>query len=181
MEYVFVGKKNILSDSLKERTAEKLSRVDRLLPEDTKMTVTFSVVRELHKIEVTAPLGKRTLRATATDKDMYAAVDKVVDIVEAQIVKYKSRLKEKGKSNKRYHEEFVENFNGGFDDIQELVGEHVVKNKSFNAKPMTVEEAILEIELLNHNFFVFVDGADDETAVIYKREEGDYGLIKLEK
>ncbi len=101
MEFVFVGKKNVLSDALKERAEEKLSRVEHLLPASTKMTVTFSAVRELQKIEVTAPLGKRTLRATSTDKDMYAAIDKVVDIVEGQVVKYKSRLKGKSKGNKK--------------------------------------------------------------------------------
>lgn len=179
MDYVFVGKKNVVSDALKERTIEKLSRVERLMPDNTKMTITFNVVRDLQKIEVTAPLGKRTLRAVASDKDMYVAIDEVVDIVEGQVVKYKSRLKEKGKSNKKYEEEFVENFSENFDDIQELVGENVVKTKTFTSKPMTVDEAILELELLDHNFFVYVDGADDEVAVLYKREDGGYGVIKM--
>ncbi len=181
MEYVFVGKKNVMSDALKVRAEEKLSKVEHLLPAATKVTVTFSAVRELQKIEVTAPLGRRTLRAVATDKDMYNAIDKVVDIVEGQVVKYKSRLKGKSKGNKKYQDEFIENFVSGFEDVQELADETVVRTKSFSGKPMTVEEAILELELLNHNFFVFVDGATDDVAVIYKRDESDYGLIKLDR
>ncbi len=181
MDYIFVGKKTVASDALKERAADRLSRVEKLFPADTKMTVTFSTVKDLQKVEITAPLGKRTLRAEASDADMYVAIDKVVDIVDTQIVKYKSRLKEKSKGNRKFQDEFAENFNENFDDIQDIIGENIVRTKTFGSKPMTTEEAILELELVGHNFFVFVDGADDEVAVLYKRQEGDYGVIKLER
>ncbi len=181
MEYVFVGKKNIISDSIKEKAEEKLSRVEKLLPEDTRMTVTFNVVRDLQKVEVTAPLCKRTLRAEASDKDMYAAIDKLVDIVEGQVVKYKSRLKEKSKGSKQYKDEFIASFSADIDSVDEVEHGEVVKTKTFNLKPMTVEEAILELELVNHDFFVFFDGATDDVAVVYKREDNGYGLIKPER
>ncbi len=181
MNYVFVGKKNTVSDALKVRAEEKLSRLDRIIPEDASATVTFGVVHDIQKIEVSVALRKRTIRAEATDRDMYAAIDKVVDILEGQIVKYKARLKHKSKGNRQYYDEYVESFDANIEEVEEMEDGVVVRTKTFGLKPMTVEEAILELELLHHDFFVFIDGHADEVSVVYRRKDDSYGVLKPER
>ncbi|MFV0439932.1 MAG: ribosome hibernation-promoting factor, HPF/YfiA family [Lachnospirales bacterium] len=179
MNYTFVGKGMTVTEGMKQKTIDKLEdRISRYISDDTKIGVTFSVAKKEHKVEVTIHLPKRTLRAETSDDDMYVAIDYVVDIAEKQLAKYKSRLKEKVQRDRRFTEEFnylpeIENGEEDFDD-------EVVKVKKFPVKPMSVDEAIMEMDLIGHNFFVYRDADTNEVNVVYKRHNNGYGVIEPE-
>ncbi len=176
MNYKFTGKDSILSESLKDRIKSKLDRLDKFLPKDTNASIKLSVVKHEHKIEVTIPMKKRVLRAEVVDSDMYNAVDKIIDILEKQLIKYKSRLREKSRKEPSFKEEF----NALNIDETVLTSDNLLieRTKKFAVKPMDPEEAIMEMELLGHSFYVFKNPESDEVNVVYKRHEGSYGLIE---
>lgn len=180
MNYVFVGKSVVVSEAIKEKTISKLDRLEKFLPEDTDVIVTFNVVKKEHKVEVTIPLPQRTLRAEVVEDDMYVAIDKVVDVLEKQLVKYKTRLKDKSRRDAKYKSEYDVYANLSVQDTTEEVEDTVIKTKRFPIKPMTVDEAIMEMDLIGHSFFVFFNGENDEVNVVYKRNDGGYGLIEPE-
>ncbi|MDR0958221.1 MAG: ribosome-associated translation inhibitor RaiA, partial [Clostridiales bacterium] len=105
MRYNFTAKNMVLSDSLKENTIKKINRLERLFPEDAEVYVVFSVVKLDSTIEITIPLQKRRLRAEVSNRDMYIALDEVVDILERQMVKYRKRIKEKARRDVSFKEE----------------------------------------------------------------------------
>ena len=180
MRYTFIGKNISVRDSLKERTEQKMNRLERLLPEDAEITVSYFTGKQSEKVEVTIPVRKRILRAEITGKDFESCVDSAVDALEKQMVKYRKRLKDKSRRDSAFKDEFAfipipEN------DTDESGGEIVIKKtKKFALKPMDAEEAVMEMELLAHNFFVFRNGHTDEVNVVYKRQDGTYGLIEPE-
>ncbi len=178
MNYTFVGKGMTVTEGMKEKTISKIEdRLSRYLKDDTKIGVTYTVVKMEHKIEITMRLPKRTLRAETSDEDMYTAIDKVVDIAEKRLVKYKSRLKDKSHRDKK----FVEEFDFFATDIEEVeVKDDVIKVKKFPVKPMGVDEAIMEMELVGHSFYVYTDANTNEVNVVYKRFDGGYGVIEPE-
>ncbi len=178
MNYTFVGKGMTVTEGMKEKTTSKIEdRLSRYLKEDTKIGVTYTVVKLEHKIEITMRLPKRTLRAETSDEDMYAAIDKVVDIAEKRLVKYKSRLKDKSHRDKKFMEEF-DFFSTDIKDVD--VNDNVLKVKKFPIKPMGVDEAIMEMELVGHSFYVYTDATTNEVNVVYKRFDGGYGVIEPE-
>lgn len=180
MKYSFTGKNTVVSEALKERATQKIGKLERLLPEDAEIFVTFNVTKLDNKIEVTIPLHKRVLRAEVSTQDMYASIDEVVDVLERQMVKYKSRLKNKSRRDAAFKEEFKSAF-PNVDELGEANNEiFIQKSKKFALKPMDAEEAVMEMELLSHDFFVFRNGDTDEVNVVYKRNNGTYGLIEPE-
>lgn len=178
MRYLFTGKNLTVSDALKERTMSKLGKLEKLLPKDASVQVTYSVNKLENKIEVTIPLQKRTLRAEVTDTDMYNALDSVVDVLEKQMLKYKSRLRDRSRKDNSFKDEFKMLFTS--DDTPDTDERKIEKSKKFALKPMDAEEAVMEMELLGHNFYVFRNGSSDEVNVVYKRNNGSYGLIEPE-
>lgn len=178
MKYTFVGKNTVVSESLKERTVEKIDKLSRFVPEDTDVTVTFSVVKNTYKAEVSLPFNKRTLRSEAATDDMYASVDEVVSKLEKQVKKYRSRLQDRSGKSNLYKEEFnsLANYDADVD-----IDDNVIKTKKYVLKPMTVDEAILEMELLGHDFFVFRDAERDELRIVYTRIDGTFGIIEEDK
>jgi len=180
MKYTFTGKNIVVSEAMKDRTAQKIGRIDRLFPEDTSVFVTFSVVKQDNTIEVTIPLQRRILRAEVTAPDMYTAIDETVDVLEKQMVKYKKRLKDKSRRDGAFKDEAIF-FAQEEDDSGETGSEiNIEKSKRFALKPMDAEEAVMEMEMLGHTFFVFRNGESDEVNVVYKRRNGSYGLIEPE-
>lgn len=179
MRYSFTGKNMTVSDSLKERTIAKIDRLSKLFPDDTNVAVTLSIVKQDHTIEVTVTLPKRILRAEVTSQDMYSAIDEVVDILEKQMVKYKNRLRDKSRRDTSFREE-LSVFDTDDKPVSDDHGIHIRKTKRFAIKPMDAEEAIMEMELLGHGFFVFRNGQSDDINVVYKRKNGSYGLIEPE-
>ncbi len=178
MRYNFTGKNVTITEAMKDKVIQKIGKLEKLLPENTEVYVTIGVVKLDHTIEVTIPLPKRILRAEVTTEDTYSAIDEVVDILEKQMVKYKGRLRNKIKKDSVYKDEFNVIFKD--DDSSEENGIKIEKTKRFALKPMDAEEAVMEMELLNHNFYVFRNGDSDEVNVVYKRKDGSYGLIEPE-
>lgn len=180
MRYTFVGRNITIRDNLKEKTMQKINRLERILPNDADITVTFSQGKINETAEVTVPIHKRILRAEASAKDFESAIDDVVAGLEKQMLKYKARLQQKSRSNHAFREEFgyvSPNLGEPESDLPEI---NIKKTKRFALKPMDAEEAVMEMELLGHSFYVFSNSQNDEVNVVYKRSDGAYGLIEPE-
>jgi len=177
MRFVFTGKNMTITEGLKDRTMRKLGRLEKLLPEDAEVYVTCSINKHLTKMEVSIPLHKRMLRAEVSDSDVSNCLDSAVDILERQVVKYKTRLRDRRRRSVATNEEllFIESNDAPPTDPQEIV---IHRTKRFALKPMDAQEAVMEMELLNHDFYVFRNSWTDEINVVYKRNDGEYGLIE---
>ena len=179
MKYSFTGKNIEVTEGIKEKSISKINRLSKLFPEGTNVTITISVAKLTQKVEVTIPLQKRVLRAEASAEDLYAAIDEVVDILEKQMIKYKTRLRDKSRRESKFKDEY----NVYFKEVEEVEvnDEKVIeKSKKFAVKPMDAEEAVMEMDLLGHNFYVFRNADTDEINVVYKRNNGSYGHIEPE-
>ena len=154
---------------------EKLGKLDKYFAEETKADVTLSVNRNDQKVEVTIPVKGGIIRAEEVSEDMYASIDMVEETIERQLVKYKNKLVDKKKS---YRDNFTNDYiEADYEDEDEDVVK-IVRTKSFGIKPMDAEEACIQMELLGHNFFVFLNAETDEVNVVYKRKGGTFGLIE---
>lgn len=173
MNVIISGKQIDLSDGMKDAIETKLSRLDKYFNEDVSPQVTVSSSKGRNKIEVTIPMKGNAIRAQAVNYDFYSAIDEVVSKLGRQLRKYKTRLKRKGNESIRF-ENVEDYFN------QETKEEKIVKRKSFVFDMMSEDEAILQMEMLDHNFFVFTNADTDKICVLYKREDGHYGLIESE-
>lgn len=169
------GDKVTITKSIKEYIQEKLGRLDKYFDsaKDVDCKVLIKVKNEEQSIEVTVPTSKFTLRAEERHNDLYAAIDLVADKLESQIRKNKARLE------KKYRD--VPKFEMSFDEIieEEYEVPKIVKRKDIEMKPMDEEEALLQIELLNHDFFVFKNIDEDCVSVIYKRKDAKFGIINV--
>ena len=171
----FVGKNIELTESLKNVAEKKFSKLDKYFSEEAEARVVFSTVREQQTVEVTIFLPKTIIRAEETTDDMYSSMDNAVDALARQIRKHKTRLKRRYQNNETIR----------FDELMDKEApkeepEHkIVKRKNFELNPMNEEEAILQMDLLNHNFFVFLDGDTDGVSIVYKRKDGNYGKIEV--
>jgi len=176
MRYVFTGKNMSVTEGIKERATKKLGRLDKLLPDNAEVYVTFSENKHLTKMEVSVPMHKRMLRAEVSDADVSTCMDKAVDILERQLVKYKSRLRDRQRRSVATSDELT------FIEAPEAESESneiiITRTKKFALKPMDAQEAVMEMELLNHAFYVFRNSWTDEINVVYKRTDGEYGLIE---
>ncbi len=165
------GDKVKVTDAIKSYVNEKIGRLDRYFENPVEMKA-YVVIRVRNKdeiIEVTVPSSKFTLRAEVSDNDLYAAIDKVSDKLERQIRKNKTRLRKQFKEVLKFemeNEEVEEN-----DSI-------VVKRKQVELRPMSEEEAILQMELVDHNFYLFKNSETDKISVLYKRSDDSYGIIE---
>ena len=158
-----------LRDSLRELTEKKLSKFDRYFGEDTTAYVTFRTRREQKIVEITITYGGTLFRSEEEDEEFRNALDRAVETLEGQIRKNKTRLE------RRIRE-------GAFLRTAEEVPipeeePELIRRKTFSIKPMTPEEAILQMNLLEHTFFVFTDAESEKTAVVYRRRDGGYGMI----
>ena len=175
MKYTYTCKKVSLSDSIKEYAEKKISKLGKYLRDDNATAhVLFSVEKDhLCTVEVTIRDGGTLLRAQteAPDGDMRGAVDAAVGYIERQILKNKTRLSKRLRS---------EGFPAAPADEFEVAEEKefpIVRTKRFSVKPMSAEEAILQMNLLDHSFFVFRSSEDDSLCIVYRRKSGGYGLI----
>ena len=173
MKYNIRGDKMVITDAIKDYTEAKLGKLEKYFKDDEITANVLTRVRGNSQIvEVTIPTNKFVLRSEEENEDLYAAIDLVSDKLERQIRKNKTRLNRNVKEN-------VKEFNFDFDiKDEEEANEKIVKRKKIETKPMDEEEAILEMELLGHNFFVYKDMDTNNTCVLYKRKDGNYGLIE---
>ncbi len=177
MKLIFAGTNVDVTEALKNVTEERLSRLNKYFNEDIEGNVTYSTERDRHRIEVTIYLPDTIIRAEEETYDMYDSLDKVVDRLEAQIRKHKDKLKTKYKNTETIR---FENIAPLEEKALEEDGPKIVRTKRFILKPMTSEEAVLQMELLGHDFFVYMDGETGETNVVYKRKDGNYAVIEPE-
>ena len=179
MRFVFTGKNMTVSEGVKERTQKKLGRLEKLLPGNAEAFVSFSENKHITKMEVSVPMHKRVLRAEVSGEDVANCMDQAADILERQIVKYKSRLRDRKRRSVATSDELVFLDAPEGDGVQESSPEIIItRTKKFALKPMDAQEAVMEMELLNHNFYVFRNSWTDEINVVYKRNDGEYGLIE---
>lgn len=179
MRYTFKAKNTTVTEALKEKITTKLDKLEKLFPDNTEIVVTLSVVKLSQKIEVTVYLPKRVLRAEVSSEDMYTAIDDVVDKLQKQMLKYKNRLRDKSRKDASFSEELKAfSTEQDADDSEDTI--IINKTKKFEIKPMDVEEAVMEMELIAHNFFVFRNSSTNDINVVYKRKDGSYGLIDPE-
>ncbi len=167
------GKGIDLTQSIKDIVEKKLSKLDKFFDKEVTCNVKISTQKDMQKIEVTIPMKNNTVRAEHSSKDLYQSIDLVIDILERQIRKYKTRIQKKKQSN----EVIYEGFSFTDDSPSEDTEIKIVKTKTFDMKPMTAEEACLQMELVGHNFFVFSNAELGKICVVYKRGLDSYGLI----
>lgn len=177
---ISISGKNIeVSDYLSDLVSKKVSKLDKYFPENTEAHVVLSVERNRHIVEVTIPYAGGIIRGEEVSGDMYASIDNVLAKLEKQIVRHRTKLEKNLRAGAFKIPEPV--YSDHFDEEDDDEGEHrVVKVKRFDIKPMTVEEAMLQIDLLGHSFYVFTNGETGQINVLYKRKDGDFGLIEPE-
>ena len=175
MDIMIRGSKLEITEAMEAYAKEKLSKLEKYLDETEKAKATVLVkVRDyLNKVEVTIPLKSLILRAEVADEDYYAAIDLVIDKLERQIRKNKTRIASNKKKELR---DFAYNYIEELED--ETQEEKVVKRKKIDLKPMSEEEAILQMELLGHSFYLYKDAETNQPTVVYRRKDGDYGVIE---
>lgn len=175
MKLNFTGKNIEVTDALRDVTEAKLAKLDKYFEGNVEGKVVYIVEKNREIVEITIHLPGTILRAEESTDDMYASIDRAVDILERQIRKYKTKLQNRYKEGETIRFENIEPLKKKEDQ-----GPKVVRTKRFDMKPMMEEEAILQMELLGHNFFLFMNSDSGELNVLYKRNDGDYGLIEPE-
>lgn len=174
MHYTITGRNIEVTPGLREAIEEKIGKLARYFNPDTEVNVTLSVQKDKQKIEVTIPVKGSIIRAEEASSDMYVSIDLVEEIIERQLKKYKNKLIDKKQSAQAFSELFLSEEYEADDDIQ------IVKTKRFGMKPMDPEEACIQMELLGHSFYVFLNAETEEVNVVYKRKNNTYGLIEPE-
>lgn len=179
MNYRFVGKNLEIPEYIKELTVSKLERLNKFLDENAEVTVSMTQHKGANEVEVTIPLDGRILRAEVESESFEHAADEVLAVLERQLKEFKSRLRDQARKDKSFREELDLYF-----DIPSLEQENdiddilIERTKQFALKPMDATEAIMEMELLSHSFYMFRNAFTDEINVVYKRKNGNYGLIE---
>lgn len=177
MQLTIRGRNLEVTDALRDYVEKKLRRLQKYFYRPVSAQVALGVERGRHLIEVTVPLDGLLLRGEEASEDMYASIDQVVDKLERQIHKYKTRINRKLRRDGNHVQRGIVVEEGGGPAPEEEPAE-VVRVKRFPLKPMEVEEAILQMNLLGHDFFVFLNAATEDVSVVYRRKEGGYGLIE---
>lgn len=169
------GDKVTVTKAIKGYVVDKLGRLDKYFenPNSIECKVLIKVKNEEQTIEITVPTSKFTLRAEERHKDLYAATDLVVDKLEGQIRKNKAKMDKKYRDIPKFEMVF------DYDVEEEFEDSKIVKRKDIDMKPMDEEEALIQIELLNHDFFVFKNLDEDCVSVLYKRKDNSYGIINV--
>ena len=176
MKITLRGKNIEITEAIEEKVSEKLSKLDKyfIVSENVEAKVLVRTYPYGQKIEVTIPTEYVLLRAEVVDQDLYNAIDLVIDKLEGQIRKYKTRLNRKSKDNKLA-------FNlASIEPLEDEEEDVLVKTKIITPKPMDMEEAIMQMELIGHSVFVYRDTETDAISIVYRRNDGDYGLIETE-
>ena len=176
MEIIIHGDKIRVTKAMNDYINEKLGKLDKYLEnsDTVRANVLVKVKNNQQTVEVTIPLKKFILRSEETNDDFYAAVDKTIDKLERQIRKQKNRITSKKiKSSFEFNFEVIE-------EPEEKEEHKVLKRKSIEVKPMSEEEAILQMELLGHQFYMYKDADTNKPAVVYKRKDGNYGVLESE-
>ncbi len=175
MKYIIRSQKMENTDAIKEYIQTKLNKLNKYFenPDEIQANVLTKLNGRFQTIEVTIPTTHFTLRNEESNEDLYAAIDTIVDKLERQIRKNKEKI------NSRINKTFIQDFDQDLEDEYEEE-EKIVRRKTIDLKPIDEEEAIIQMNMLGHSFFVYKSSIDGNICVIYKRKDGNYGLIETE-
>ena len=171
MKIVITGKNIEITEGLRAAVDDRLSRLEKYFTADTEVLVTLSVEKDRKKIEVTIPLKGKILRSEQVSNDMYVSIDLVEEVIERQLKKYKNKLVDKHQSGGNFKQEYLER------DVEDE-DVNIIRTKQFDAKPMYPEDACVQMELLGHNFFAFMNAETEQICVVYRRRGGTYGMLE---
>lgn len=174
MNITYTARKVTLKDAFKERVEKKLKKLDRFFSDNPTAVVIVSLEKERQTVEITIQSHGMTFRAEKTTPDMFDSLEAVVDLLVKQIIKNKTKL------SKRLHDNSfmkdMEDYNA--EELEDTQEYKIVRNKKFYIKPMDEEEAILQMNILGHSFFMFRNVHTEEINVVYRRKDGNYGLLE---
>lgn len=174
MKFIISGKNITVSEGLRTAVEDKLGKLERYFTPDTEVVVTLSVEKERQKIEVTIRMKGSIIRSEQVSNDMYVSIDLVEEVIERQLRKYKNKIVDRKQAPGNFQQAYLDK------DYEEDEEVKIIRTKSFDIKPMYPEDACVQMELLGHNFFVFVNAETDQVNVVYKRKGNTYGLIEPE-
>ena len=175
MRIKITGRNIELTDGIKAAVEDKLNKLEKYFTPDTDVYVTLSVEKERQKVEVTIPMKGNYIRSEQVSNDMYVTIDLVEEVIERQLKKYRTKLVTKQQNVASiFKQEFL---NEKSEDDEEIKIDRV---KKFDMKPMYAEDACVQMELLGHDFFVFINAETEDVNVVYKRKGNTYGLIEPE-
>ncbi|HCO63009.1 MAG TPA: ribosome-associated translation inhibitor RaiA [Clostridiales bacterium] len=180
MKFTFTERKVHRSNALREYAEKKVGKLERYFQVEPEANLVFSVEKERNKVELTIRSGGLVLRVSECTSDMYASVDAAVTAMERQLRKHKSRLEKRLRQDAFVRTVSEEDVSSFVPDVVENSQFQVERAKKFHLKPMTVDEAILQMELLGHAFFAFKNEDGGAFSVVYRRNNGGYGLIEDE-
>ncbi len=170
MKVVITSKNVNADDRLKDTVEKKMEKLNKYFSDDIGVNVMLSAEKSRQKIEATIQIKGMIFRAEDISSDIYEGIDNVVEKLSTQMSRFKTKIQKRHKDNKDL------SFADWPDEIQEEI--KVVRTKKFELEPMTVDEAIVQMEMLEHNFFVFLNMETDSVNVVYKRRNDDYGLLE---
>lgn len=175
MKFIIVGRNIEVTPGLRAAVEEKIGKLDKYFNPDTEVHVTLSVEKDRQKIEVTIPVKGSIIRSEQVSNDMYVSIDLVEEVIERQLKKYRTKLVTKQQNASAvFKQEFLD---GAADEDEEI---KIIRTKKFSMKPMYPEDACVQMELLGHDFFVFINAETEDVNVVYKRKGNTYGLIEPE-
>ena len=180
MKFTFTGKKVNLSDRVQGYAEKKVGKLERYFKTEPEANLVFSVEKDRNKVELTLRSGGIVLRVAERTSDLFATIDAAVTSMEWQLRKHKSRLEKRLRQDAFTRVAPAEEVSSLVPDVVEESEFNVVRTKRFPIKPMTVDEAILQMDLLGHTFFAFRNEDGGAFSVVYKRDAGGYGLIEDE-
>ncbi len=175
MRIKITGRNIELTEGLKYAVEEKLNKLEKYFTPETDVYVTLSVEKERQKVEVTIPMKGNYIRSEQVSNDMYISIDIVEEVIERQLKKYRTKLVTKQQNvTSLFKQEFLDEQSYEDEEIK------ISRTKKFDMKPMYPEDACVQMELLGHDFYVFVNAETEEVNVVYKRKGNTYGLIEPE-
>lgn len=172
MKFIIIGKNIEVTEGLRAAVEDKIGKLEKFFTEETEVHVTLSVEKDRQKIEVTIPVKGNIIRSEQVSSDMYVSIDLVEEIIERQLKKYKNKLVDKKQGASYFRQEFIEK---EYMDDEEV---KIIRTKKFDIKPMYPEDACVQMELLGHSFFAFVNAETDDINVVYRRKGGTYGILE---
>ena len=181
LQFNIRGENVDLTDAIRDYVTKRISKLEKYFEDNVEATAHVNLkvyTDKTFKVEVTIPLTYLTRRAEETSNDMYASIDLVTDKLERQIRKYKTKVNRKSREKGLKNLEFIPSDNDGTDGQDDEL--KIVRTKQVSLKPMDPEEAVLQMDMLGHNFFIFQDAETNGTSIVYRRNDGRYGLIEAE-
>jgi putative sigma-54 modulation protein len=176
MKFVIIGRNIDVTPGLRSAVEDKIGKLSKYFTPETEAHVTLSVEKEHQKIEVTIPVKGSIIRSEQSSNDMYVSIDLVEEIIERQLKKYRTKIVDKHQADGSV-EAFAAQAIQPEEDEEEI---KIVRTKRFDIKPMYPEDACVQMELLGHTFYVFINAETDQVNVVYKRKGETYGLIEPE-